>query len=411
MLLTSIPIGVFTGFIGTTIYFMALMILKSTPYNLELLFFSFLLTFILANNFSGPLSYNENLRFSILGISLISLYRYKVKHLNLGLYTIPFVFISLIVTLLFSYLGGVALLKGLAYFLIAFAIFKLTPIIYLRQENFPIILFNFFFAFILVNVLLLFIPSFYLVGRFKGLLGNPNGLGMLLVFIYGIIDLLKRRNELPFLEKRIKLLNLALWIMVVLTGSRTALIALICYFLLNTFSNKVKLRIPILLLVVLGSIVFLNLNLNDIINSVGLENYIRLNSLESASGRKEVWIVAWKEIKNNFWFGQGFTYDNYFINDYAARYIYGVAARQWNGVWSSYLSLLLNVGFVGLICYFIMVFNFFKNAQLKATALIFIISTFLIGITESWMAASMNPFTPLFFLYWAIQNQPIRKTT
>ncbi|WP_157614201.1 O-antigen ligase family protein [Pseudotamlana agarivorans] len=409
--LISIVIGVFTGFIGASVFFAILLFLKSTQYKLELIFFSFLLTFILANNFSGPLSYNESLRFSILGITLIYLYRYKIKHINLGLYTIPFVSISLIVTLLFSFLGAVALLKCLAYFLIAFAVFKITPIIYLRNTKFPIILFNFFFVFILVHGILIFIPSFYLVGRFKGLLGNPNGLAMLLVFIYGITDLLKTRKELPYLEKKIKLLNIAIWFMIVLTGSRTALIAIICYVVLKSFSNKVKLRIPMLLLVTLALVVFFNLDLNDLIRSVGLENYIRLNSLESASGRKEVWIVAWEEIKNNFWFGQGFTYDNFFIKDYADRYIPGVAARQWNGVWSSYLSLLLNVGIIGLLCYILMVVNFYKKAQIKPIGLIFMVMVFLVGFTESWMAASMNPFTPLFFLYWAIQNQPLRKTT
>jgi len=116
--------------------------------------------------------------------------------------------------------------------------------------------------------------------------------------------------------------------------------------------------------------------------------------------------VVWEEIKNSPWFGRGILYDDYFMDDYVARYLGENAARQWGGVWSSYLSLLLDVGVIGCLAYAYFWVKIFRKAQYKNTAIAFIIMCLLSGITESWMAASMNAFTPLMFLFWAIQSQP-----
>jgi membrane-bound metal-dependent hydrolase YbcI (DUF457 family) len=82
------------------------------------------------------------------------------------------------------------------------------------------------------------------------------------------------------------------------------------------------------------------------------------------------------------------------------------APRHWAGVWNSYLSLLLNVGFIGLIAYAYFFIQFFRKSHYKNLAIAFVTLCLLSAVTESWMAASMNPFTPIMFLFWAIQSQP-----
>ncbi|MDO6760251.1 O-antigen ligase family protein [Tamlana sp. 2_MG-2023] len=403
--------GVFTGFIGATMFSVIIFTLKKFNYKLEFFLTSFLLTYFLANNFSGPLAYNGNLRFSILALTLIIVYQTKIKKLNLAWYTLPFVTISLIITLLFSTLGYDAILRSIAYFFVAYAIFKLINILYIKHSNVSIILFLLLFGFILLNSALLINPNYYLSGRFMGLTGNPNGLGMLLVFIFAIIDLLKQRGELKGFSKKTHLTNTIIIILLILaSGSRTALASLVFYLVANNIVTNKKLIIPYSILSIIGVTIIYTINIQDVLSLIGSNIELRLDTLETASGRTIVWKVAWIEIYENLWYGQGFMYDNFFIKDYADKYIGMNRERHWAGIWSSYLSLLLNVGLVGLIAFAWMLFKFYQKAKLKPTAVIYIITILLIGITESWMAASMNPFTPLLFLYFAIQNQPLKKT-
>ncbi|MBU2950247.1 O-antigen ligase family protein [Tamlana agarivorans] len=404
-------LGIGVGLPGAILALLAIISYLPTKQKLDFLLISFLLTFFLANNFSGPLAYNGNLRFIILALTLVKVYQIKIKKLNLAWFTLPFVFISLIITLLFSPLGYDAILRCLAYFFVGYALFNLVNILYIKQNNIGILLFYFLFGFILINFVLLINPSYYLVGRFMGLTGNPNGLGMLLVFIYAIIDLLKQRGELLGVNKKFILINIFIIVLLILlTGSRTALVSMLFYTLANKVLTNKKAFVPYAVLATVGVLFIYYISLQDLLTFIGSNIELRLNSLETASGRTIVWKVAWEEISTHLWYGQGFMYDNYFIKDYADKYIGAVRARHWSGIWSSYFSLLLNVGIVGVIAFGWMLFKFYQKATLKATAVIYIITILLIGITESWMAASMNPFTPLLFLYFAIQNQPLKHT-
>jgi O-antigen ligase len=145
------------------------------------------------------------------------------------------------------------------------------------------------------------------------------------------------------------------------------------------------------------------------IMSIGLSDQLRLENFSTAGGRTEAWAVAWEEIKNSFWIGKGLLYDNYYIKDYVANYFGSNYARHWGGVWNSYLSLLLDVGFIGVLVYIIFWIRIFKISKILNLSVAFILMCFLSAITESWMAASMNPFSPLMFLFWAIQSQPLVK--
>jgi O-antigen ligase len=145
------------------------------------------------------------------------------------------------------------------------------------------------------------------------------------------------------------------------------------------------------------------LNIGAIVESFGLSSYLRTESLEDASGRTEVWAVAIEEIKNQPWLGKGILYDNHFINYYGERHIGEIRARHWYGIWNSYLSLLLNVGILGVVAFSFFWYKMFALSQMKIIRLAFLMLCLFSAISESWMAASMNAFTPLVFLCWAIQ--------
>ena len=140
--------------------------------------------------------------------------------------------------------------------------------------------------------------------------------------------------------------------------------------------------------------------IDDSVVSEGIE------TLADGSGRTEVWPVVWEEISNAPFFGNGILYDDYFMKDYVTTNIGEYASRHWGGVWNSYLSLLLDVGVIGCIAYVYFWIIVFKKSHYKNMAIAFIAMCLLSGFTESWMAASMNAFTPMMFLFWAIQLQP-----
>jgi O-antigen ligase len=197
---------------------------------------------------------------------------------------------------------------------------------------------------------------------------------------------------------------------VILTGSRNGIFSLLIYEI-AILSNKNKGLFSIGLGILL--LFYYSISVYDIIailNSFGLGDFFRVDSLLDASGRTEVWEVAWQELKRSPWFGNGMMYDNYFIDEYGLQH-YGVnRARHWYGIWNSYLSLLLNVGIIGLAAFAYFIKEMYRFAQNKNLAFAFLVMALFSAITESWMAASMNAFTPLFFLYWAIQAQPINRT-
>jgi len=407
-ILIVIIVGVFGGFMAAAVL-SVLILLFSKKNRLEFLFTLAIFTFFLADNYRGIFSFMQNFRFVLLGISIIYLLKYKLIQNNNANYLILFTIIAFGITLLFSPLGFAAVIRSVAFWVVGLVLFKLANLLYLSNikrasELFVLILVLYFS----VNLILVFLPilEVYLMGRFKGLAGNPNGLALITMFSYALLHLIDERKDTTFKKSFFLAFKMGLFFMVFLSGSRTALFSMIAFeCIVRLINNK-----P-LLLISLGSFAFLYVLVNSIgtdslIEYLGFSDYLRVESLSSASGRTDVWPVAWEEIKNAPWFGRGILYDDYFMKDYVARYVGENAARQWGGVWSSYLSLLLDVGVIGCLAYAYFWIQVFRKSHYKNTAIAFIILCFLSGITESWMAASMNAFTPLMFLFWAIQSQP-----
>jgi O-antigen ligase len=322
-----------------------------------------------------------------------------------------FTLIATFITLVFSPVGTLAVLRAVGFWVVALVIFKFYMLSSKQYKHrileLLVLTFTLYFT---ISLLLVFLPgvSAFKYGRFKGLMGNPNGLGMLGMFCYGILYLIRSRKETSFGNGFFVRLNWLILVLIILSGSRTALFSIIIFEIVNRLiQNKSLLIISFLCVGVLY--VFINSIPFDImIESLGFSDFLRAESIQNASGRTDVWPVAWEEIKNNPWLGNGIMYDDYFITDYARKNFGDFADRQWGGVWSSYLSLLLDVGIVGFVGYFYFYFKVFKTAVNKNLALAFLAMCICSGFTESWMASSMNAFTPMMFLFWAIQAQPVQ---
>ena len=402
--------GVFFGYIGASIVLIFSLFFKNICYKEELLIVGFLFTFILADNFSGPFVFAQNLRFIVLGLTLVFLYKYNLFSHFLANKILPFSIIALIITILYSPLGYPALLRAAAYWLMAITVFKSIQLIYDKSIlSLGQLLLLLIASYIIITLVSYIIPvgiDVLLKNRFKGFMGNPNGLGLLMLMFYPLIDLFVKRGEVLMKRHWQIIIKLTIVLVILLTGSRNAFFSIIIYESAYFLHNNKGLFLITLTSVVIA---YYSISINDIIGFVqklGLVNFFRVESLLDASGRTEVWEVAWREIKRSPWLGNGMMYDNHYIVDYAAKHFGSNVERHWSGIWNSYLSLMLNVGIAGVTAYGYFIREMYRYAQNKNLAFAFLVMSLFSAITESWIAASMNAFTPLFFLYWAVQSQP-----
>lgn len=363
----------------------------------------------LATNTSGALSNFGDFRFVVIGIGLgLVAMQMKVYKFPL-LYILPFSLYAAIISLTSTTSGYIEVLEGAIFLVVAVVLFALIHRAYQQK---PIetqqILIGFLILFLGLNVLLLFSPEgkFFLAGRFRGVLRNPNELGLVAMFCYGFFHFMEKKKDSEFPSGFFLGCKILFVVLALLSGSRTAIFGIIFYEIIYRFFNS---KLKIAFSTVLFGVVFymvIDIGILEIIQALGLSEELRVQTLITGSGRTEVWQVAWEEIKQNPYFGQGMGYDTAFIQDYASQFIGANPARHWYAIWNSYLSLLLNVGIIGFVLYFFFVYKLFKKAQYRRTATAFIAMALFAGITESWMISSVNAFTPLFFVYWAIQSEP-----
>lgn len=413
-ILVVIISGMFGGYIAASGVSAFIIVILKDEQRIQFLLVLLMIVFALADNFKGPFAFAQNLRFTLLGVTLVVLAQYYLFERNKALLLVAFSIFALVITMAYSPLGSPAILRSLGYLVVGLSIFKLLQLRneINRKETVQLVI-TLLFVYFFVNLVIFFVPIYadaYLSGRFSGLMANPNGLGLYAMFSYAFVIWVQKKEDIDFSRWFFTAFKLILFFLIIMSASRTALLGVVAFEITNRF-----LQYHILLIIGLAGITFLSVLLNNIeidviIHSLGLSDYLRVQTLETASGRTEVWQVAFEEFQRHPWLGQGMMYDNYFIDSYAEQRFGDNYARHWNGVWNSYLSLGLNVGIVGLTLFGYFWYRLFKSAKDNVFRVAFLVMILLSAITESWMAASMNAFMPLVFLIWALQIEPNYQT-
>ena len=189
-----------------------------------------------------------------------------------------------------------------------------------------------------------------------------------------------------------------------MTGSRTALIAIILFFVFNRvkyLSNTVSLTIFIILI---ASYEYLLFYLPNLIVSLGLEDFFRLDTLEEGSGRFLAWGFAWERIQGVFFFGGGFNHTTYVFQVFQDEL--SKLGHQGNAH-NSYLTIWLNTGLVGLVLFSIgLVRSIVAGIKSSSYTLPIVFAVLFSSYFESWLAASLNPFTSLFLISLTILAIP-----
>ncbi len=316
---------------------------------------------------------------------------------KLILWFIPFFAIS-VLALQFSLNSSVGIEKTASYFLMFLVVPFYVSVLHRTQgEDFWIALITFIIGMLTIGIVLRFAaPQIAMLDgkRFKSVLGNPNGLGIFLNLTFALWLIVREYKIASFTKAENRYIFLVIFISLLWSGSRNGMMSMLIFYLMTVF-NRIHWFLSIIAVLVV-------LTFNDqlfesflvIIDFFNLQEYFRVESIEEGSGRKIAWIFAWQEIQNYYFIGGGFGHDE---NIMRPNYYWLSKLGHQGGVHNSYLSMWFDVGIIGLIAYFLgflgLIFRAMKSNRI---ALAFGISI-LFNITyESWLVASLNPFSILF---------------
>ncbi len=238
--------------------------------------------------------------------------------------------------------------------------------------------------------------------RFCGVFGNPNGLGVFLTLLVLVIVVISDIFPDIFSPKEKYLFFGAIILSLLWSGSRNSLFAILIFFFFSYFHRLSTFLGFLIFILFLFSYPIITANLPVIVDFLGLGSYLRVNTLEDASGRFVAWNFAIDHIKLNPFMGKGFDYTNYlFMSPENVKYL-SALGHQGNAH-NSYLTLWLDTGLLGLLAFLWALISIFVKASKKSAyaypamyAVLF--STFF----ESWLTASLNPFTIMLLVILSV---------
>ena len=241
--------------------------------------------------------------------------------------------------------------------------------------------------------------------RFRGLLGSPNGAGLLSVLTLGLYLVVNNIREGLF-SKADRIVILAVIVTtVLLCGSRNSVLAALLLLAYARFYKiSALLGFAMFLITILLYLIIEN-NIEEIVKTLGLSGYFRLNTLSEGSGRFIAWAFAWEQVeKETLFIGKGFGYDEYFMRPY-----YRVLSKlgHQGGVHNSFLSFWLDMGLVGLLIFLrSYLLMFIKAAKRNPLAFPVMFSLTFTAIFESWLVGSLNPFTIILVIIATLMIEP-----
>ncbi len=387
--------GIYTGPLVYIVIPLMLLLMYKREMHLEILL-GFFLILTLSDSRSHSLSFAANIKnIYILLISLFSFMQMKNSELKINFYKyfIPFFLLALI-CIVFNPNMFLSAQKVLSYILLFCFVPNYVLFVYQKHGITQIRSVIFLVCMVLaLGIIFNFFKSDLttLAGRYRGLLGNPNGLG-LYVFLF-LVFFSVCSDSHPELQGRGE--KVAVYLLcfysLLKCGARTSLVSTLLFFFFKRF-YKISPIVGFFLFLV--TIVVYNLisdNLTEIITSLGLGEELRVSSIANGSGREVAWQFAWQQINENFFLGKGFSYTEYIYRKY---YEYLSLLGHEGAAHNSYLTLWLDVGLIGLVLFLGgLLITFLKAAKINRSATPILYAVLFSNQYESWLTASLNPFT------------------
>ncbi|MBK7129554.1 MAG: O-antigen ligase family protein [Crocinitomicaceae bacterium] len=326
------------------------------------------------------------------------------------LYFIPF-FLVVIYSLNYSLKIDVGIQKTISYLLMYFTIPVYVAKLHRDEgEYFWTAFLTFIIGMLTIGVVLGFAaPQIGLMsdGRFKGVLGNPNGLGIFLYLTFILWVIIEEFKLAVFTRKERVYIIFILLFSLFWCGTRNGMMSILLFYIVYR-AVKINWFVGIIFILTFISLeeVFFDFFLNTI-EFFNLQDYFRVDTIEEGSGRKIAWMFAYGEIvQHNFFIGGGFGHDE---NVMRPNYYWLEKLGHNGGVHNSYLSMWFDSGIIGVVLYFISFIGIvFSRMKFSYVVIAFATSIFFNVSYESWMVASLNPFTLLFLTILTIFESKLR---
>ncbi|HNR18585.1 MAG TPA: O-antigen ligase family protein [Bacteroidia bacterium] len=259
------------------------------------------------------------------------------------------------------------------------------------------------FAFFLIAGLIIYFvsrSSVTLAGRYSGIFGNPNGIGIFCTILFLLTFSVNYKFPGLLHRNDLIIVYVLLAISILMAASRTAMMSIFLFLIfVKFFKTSYWLGIPVLIIAIIGY-TFISNNIVEIVKSLGLGEFLRADNIEDGSGRTLAWKMAWIEIQSHFILGRGFAYDEYYFRinqDWFLRKGHN------GGIHNTWLALWMNAGVIGLALYLFGFLKLFTRVIGKfPLALPLLFSVLFSASFEAWLMGSLNPFHIVFVLLFSI---------
>ncbi len=240
--------------------------------------------------------------------------------------------------------------------------------------------------------------------RTPGPMLNPNGIGVLGALLAPVAYYLWQTTRPRSTVWLGSLLTCVL--MVLLSGTRGALAAILLAFTLISLTRKRSFSMGVFVSGALASIGFVAVDIYGLPEIV--HSYLRTESLASGSGRWEAWAAAVELLRERPWTGYGFGTEDLLFDQFGIRFFEHGGAMVHN----SYLGLSLQIGLLGAAIFFyplILVALKGVRASMKSkedSMLSSLVGTLIAGLvicfTESWIYSAGNSQSLPFWIMFGI---------
>ncbi len=308
-------------------------------------------------------------------------------------YFIPF-FIIGIICLFFSPSLFIGFQKTFSYILMFILIPNFVTKLYRdHKETFFRNLIFFGATICIAGFLLYFVKKEYafnaIIGRYNGIFGNPNGLGLYAFLLFALFFTLNDIYEDLFSRLEKGIVYFAILFSIIFSNSRNAFISVVILIVFENFFKRSSFLGIIMSIILFSASLLISDYIPILIRQLGLESFFRLNTLQELSGRAVAWQFAWHKIQNNYFLSRGFGYDEFTMR---ANYHMLSKMGTQGGVHSSYLSLWLNFGLVGMLVYLRSFFlTFFKAIKINRVSFSIMYAVLFSAAFEGLFIGSLNP--------------------
>lgn len=355
------------------------------------------LIYVFSDSRSSLLSFAETTKvFLVFSLPYIATKLNSRSSIN-GTAFIPFI-VYCFVLVLFSEVPFRSFQKTLSYsILLISSPLLLTGVIETYGKLFFKKLIVMFGLILLIGLILILInyDFVHLIGRFRGLLGNPNGMGIFGIVFFLLFQVVQDRYPNIFSRKEVIVLGVLFVLSIVYSGSRSGIFTILLFYGLRWIfrrSTSLGVFVSVISVVVMN---FVTIDWIGIIQTFGLQEYFRVETLTEGSGRLVAWNFAWEQIQENVLWGYGFVHNEYIFGKYILQL--SNLGHQGN-VHNSFLTLWLDTGLIGLLLFLLPLLRLVYKAALNTQVALPIFICFVFSANfESWLSASLNPFTIIFY--------------